>query len=406
MHICFLTRSQPAHRDSEQAFHQMTLGRRLAERGHNVKIITTSREDGVEKTVKDGVEILYLSGTKPDSYSEDFSKRSYGKILEINQTNSVDIVANESAAGAGYAKQRKRTDPPMVSILHNTPLSILYNESRRYNFFSPKSTAVYLSKIYRNMRFYYTDIRHCYKNSELIIPVSKQMEKWARLYPSIDSNTLTVIQNGIDTTMFQPLPESDYEDVMSKIGVSEDEFVLLYLGRLSPEKGIEYAIRAVPKLINSNIPVKLIIAGPFPGSNGKRLEKLTEKLNIGESIKFVGGIKHQYTPLYYNICDIYILPSLRDTSPFTIREAQACGIPVIASEVGGIPDCMIDEGTGILTQPKNVNELSGNITELYNDEKKRKDMGENAREYIKREQSLSKMAKKYEEKFESILRLH
>ncbi len=141
---------------------------------------------------------------------------------------------------------------------------------------------------------------------------------------------------------------------------------LLSVGRLSREKGIIYLIQAVNDLVaNGNIEVILEVVGE--GAEGERLRREVTRLGLDECVNFLGYMKYSEALLsVYRKCDIYILPSLTEGWPQTLFEAMACGVPVIATRVGGIPH-LIDHGeNGLLVNPGSSKEICDGVRQLMN----------------------------------------
>jgi glycosyltransferase involved in cell wall biosynthesis len=149
---------------------------------------------------------------------------------------------------------------------------------------------------------------------------------------------------------------------------------LLYVGRLTRKKGIEYLISAV-KLVGD---ADLLIVGDGPDRD--RLEKMA----LGLRVEFVGRASPERICQYLKQAKILILPSLYEGLPNVILEAMAVGVPVIATRVGGIPDLVKDGETGLLVEPGSVDELTRGIRKLIEDDDLRKKLANNSFEEAKK----------------------
>ncbi len=149
---------------------------------------------------------------------------------------------------------------------------------------------------------------------------------------------------------------------------------LVYMGRLTREKGVEYLISAM-RLVRD---VDLLIVGGGP--DRRRLEEMTAGLRV----KFIGMVSPEKVYDYLEQAKILILPSLYEGLPNVILEAMSVGVPVIATRVGGIPDVVKDGQTGLLVEPGSVDELTRGIKKLIEDDNLRKKLANNSFEEVKK----------------------
>jgi glycosyltransferase involved in cell wall biosynthesis len=165
---------------------------------------------------------------------------------------------------------------------------------------------------------------------------------------------------------------------------------LLMSSRFYEVKGHEYAIRAVAKLLSQGAPVELLLLGEGP-MQGK-LEALTAELGVNQSVRFEGQVTHEQVARYMEQSDIYIHPSIRcregrmEGAPNAIMEAHAVGLPVVATDLGGVPEIVLDGKTGLLVPPENADQLAAGIGRLLgpDGEELRKRMGVAGREHVER----------------------
>ncbi|MBI64210.1 MAG: hypothetical protein CL778_02895 [Chloroflexi bacterium] len=158
---------------------------------------------------------------------------------------------------------------------------------------------------------------------------------------------------------------------------------ILFVGRLEPLKGIETVIKAIAEL--NDIDIKLNIAGG-DAEEGEtlRLKNIALKYNIMDRIKFLGVINRKLLPKLYKEHDILIMPSYYESLGLSALEAQSSGLPVIASDVGGISEVVINNETGFLVYPAdNFAKYAEKIRILSKDHNLRKSFGNNARRHAK-----------------------
>jgi len=207
-----------------------------------------------------------------------------------------------------------------------------------------------------------------YRKANFCIAASEAIKE---NFEKIGAKNIEVIPNGIDLERFTSSERKPHKD-----------FVIITVARLERVKGIKYLIeafklfnRSLRSLVrddnNSNISnnsnIKLVIIGD--GSERKQLENLTEKLELKEKIKFLGEIPNERIPEYLAGADCFVLPSIKEGFGIAILEAQAVGLPVIATKMGGILDIIKDGETGILVEPKNSQALAQAIYKIYSGQK-------------------------------------
>ena len=216
------------------------------------------------------------------------------------------------------------------------------------------------------------------KASSLIITCSDFLNRQACKVECIKATPIVTVHNGIDIKRFaEAMPIN-----RSVLGISEDDYVIFYSGRLTKEKGILELIQAI-KQINTIPNLKLIIAGAsFYGKDSKvtsyvkKLQK--EAKNIKEQVIFTGFVDYSEIPSYLKTANIVVVPSLWE-EPFglTVLEAMAAGVPLIATRCGGIPE--VCEGAAILIERENIcQNIVEAILHLYNNPKDAKLMAQKA----------------------------
>lgn len=178
-----------------------------------------------------------------------------------------------------------------------------------------------------------------------------------------DPDKITVIPQGVDTSKFHPM---DKNNCRKQFNLPEDKLICLYAGRLHPMKGIFELVKVAEKYPNVNF----IFAGQGtvpPHTNNCR---------------FLGNIDPTTMPKIMNCADFFVLPTHSEGLGLVLLESLACGIPVIASNVGGCPEVVEDRRSGILIQPKSVESLSNGIEEIITDDQFRRFAGKYGRESV------------------------
>jgi D-inositol-3-phosphate glycosyltransferase len=182
---------------------------------------------------------------------------------------------------------------------------------------------------------------------------------------------IEVIPCGTDTNNFRLTSKSQ---ARAKLQFSSHEKIVLYVGRFDERKGIETLVRAFALLKEQNLKnLKLIIVGGSSanmpdGDERKRIEHIINELGLEESTVFAGRIGHDILPLYYTAADVCVIPSHYEPFGLVAIEAMACGVPVVASNVGGLKFTIIPEETGLLVEPKDVEAFASSIHRILLDE--------------------------------------
>lgn len=251
------------------------------------------------------------------------------------------------------------------------------------------------------------DLKPYYKAIDCIVAVSEFIKNEALNYVP---NTLrsTVIHNGVDAERFKPVSQEKSAQIKQEYRIAPDKKIILYTGRLIPEKGIHILIKAVEHIVNKNHNALLIIAGSdfFSGSSMKTpyiLELRRKASKILNNIIFLGHIQHSELHNLYAMADICVVPSVwNEPSGLVNLEAQSSGVSLIASKVGGIPEIIVDGVTGILIKSEDCRELANTLELLLKNEDLRKTFGQNARKHILSSFTWEHTAKKCSELYSRI----
>ena len=211
--------------------------------------------------------------------------------------------------------------------------------------------------------------------ADRILSVSEDL-KLHRVNLGIDKNKVHVVPNGVDIGKFKPAGKAHARSILN---LPRDKNIVLFVGALRKIKGVDYLIEAAHSFVDKD--TYLFMVGRDDGLK-KNLEKRAHELKIANYIKFTGPVNHEDIPLWISASDILVLPSLSEGRPNVILEALACEVPVVATDVGGIPELMVDGETGYLVPPKSPDELSRKINKLLDDKNRREKMGKFGRKCI------------------------
>jgi glycosyltransferase involved in cell wall biosynthesis len=192
-----------------------------------------------------------------------------------------------------------------------------------------------------------------------------------------------IIPMGINPDFFTK--SSDVKVLRNKFEIEGES--ILFVGRLIDWKGIDDLISAVPKILKKYPKTKLLLVGAGPLK--EKLIKLSKRLDITNNTLFMGEVNQEELPKYYSLADVFVLPSSVNNRGETeglgvvLLEAMACEVPVVGSNVGGIPDIIRNEETGLLSNQKDPDDLAQKITRLLSDDDLRKRVVKNGLKFVK-----------------------
>lgn len=212
--------------------------------------------------------------------------------------------------------------------------------------------------------------REILERANCVVATSPQEQETLRSLVSTRGQ-VEVIPCGTDTNNFRLTSKTH---ARTKLKLGSHEKVILYVGRFDERKGIETLVKACSLLKEKDVQnLKLLIVGgsseDMPdGDERKRIENLVDQLRLKESTVFAGRIGHDVLPLYYTAADVCVIPSHYEPFGLVAIEAMACGVPVVASNVGGLKFTIIPEETGLLVEPKNIEAFANGIHRILCDE--------------------------------------
>ncbi len=297
-----------------------------------------------------------------------------GHIARIAKRNDVDIVHAHWAYPNGFASliAKKIIDRPLVVTLHGydilTEVSIGFGARLNKSFDSA--------------------IRKVLVGADKVVVASKRVYEEA-MKAGCPKKNLMLIPMFVDVEQFNPQIDPFY--VRDKLGLKDDPIVFCVRHHVA-EKGIEFLIRTVPIVAKSFPNIKFIIGGDGPLLERHKL--LASELDVSENVIFTGSISRKELPYYYAACNVSAVPSIVEAFGLVTVEAMACGKPVIGSNVGGIPDVIVDGVNGFLVKPRDVEGLAEKIIFLLNNLELAEKMGRRGRQIAEEKFSLEKRIEK------------
>lgn len=213
--------------------------------------------------------------------------------------------------------------------------------------------------IYLPWRFKKVASRLFLRRANAIIALTQDMKEKIQ---EVCKRDASVIPNGVDLEKFQRLSHRNTFKL-----ATNGQKTILFVGRLHPIKGIAYLIEAMNTIVKKNPKARLLLIGN--GEERQNLENLVKELDLAKYVNFIGKVPNEKVLEYMIASDVLVLPSLSEGFPLTILEAMACGLPIVATKVGGIPEIVKNGEGGFLVEPQNTAEISEKVLMfLENDE--------------------------------------
>ncbi len=230
------------------------------------------------------------------------------------------------------------------------------------------------------------------RDAHKVVALTKNMKNDMQ---KIHHREILVIPNGIDTEKFDLLP--DKESIRKEIGLSNGDRVIIFAGNLRPVKGVEFLLSAMDTVIQKEANAKLILVGG--GSQIDYLKKTVAQLHLEKYVIFTGELLNEEVLLYLAASDIFVLPSLSEGFSIVTLEAMVCGLPVIATEVGVLPEIIENGVNGFLVKSKDSKAISENLLKLLGDDTLRVRISGNNKKKAK-DYSWTGIVRKLEEAYE------
>jgi len=333
----------------------LTLTKELLKNGHQVTI-ASSGGDAIEELGKSGAQCLILNIQTKSELSPKIYMAT-GRLVKFVKENEIDLIHAHTRVTQVLGKlMALGTGTTYVSTCHG--------------FFKTR----WSRKIFG-----------CW--GDAVIAISPQVREHLIRDFSVDPKKCFLIKNGIDLQRFSSVDQDFVNEKRKDWGLSEGNIVIGIIARLSDVKGHSVLIEAFSKVMNEVANVKLLIVGV--GKEEEKLKNQVKTLKLEEDVIFEpsSGSSEKFLSMFH----IFVMPSLQEGLGLSVMEAQAFGLPVVASRVGGIPALIEDGQTGKLVSPNDSQMLAGEIVHLLNNKEEAGRMGRNARQFIEEECSSEKM---------------
>jgi phosphatidylinositol alpha-1,6-mannosyltransferase len=230
-----------------------------------------------------------------------------------------------------------------------------------------------------------------------IIAVGRTIMDEAMKLLKPSSRTL-LLPNAVDTQRFRP--GLDLGNLKRGLGIPEDHLVVLSVGHLVPRKGFQFLVQAMATMRDSE-KTWLVIVGAGPMR--EELKKMGDRLGLENRLKLPGAVDNSILPRYYDMADIFAMPSLSEGHCVSILEGMASGKPIVASAIGANAESVVDGYNGFLVPVGNIMALCRSISRLLNDSSLRIEFGRNSRERAIREFPWSRRVDRLVDFYKSVI---
>lgn len=211
-------------------------------------------------------------------------------------------------------------------------------------------------------------LRSCYTRADAIACITHSIEAEGRAM-GVPEARLHYLPNPVDIERFAPASPAERTEVRRAAGVAADELVFTYTGRLSREKGIRELLLAWPRVAAPGR--RLLVIGPdmpgHPWDDSVWARDHVRQHALEDSVTFLGAQPHAEVARLLGAADVAVLPSHFEAHPLAAVEAMACGLPIVASNVGGVPDFVVHEENGLLVEPRDVDGLGVALVRMAED---------------------------------------
>jgi len=287
----------------------------LVKMGHTVYIVTVNNSV-MKSDYNEEEKILRVSGVPIGIYDYRLSNIYPLSTIKIIKRWDLDIIHSHTEFGIGIFARllAKKFKIPLVHTYHT-----LYEDYTHYithNHFDHLSKKIVkdLTKIY------------CEKTAkETIVPTDKIYKLFKEKY--LITKNICVIPSGIDLERFfeENVSQEKVREIKDKYGITNQEFTIIFVGRLAQEKNIEFLLEAHQKIIErTGFNIKLLIVGDGPDK--EKYINITRKLNIYDKVIFTGKIPQEEIQYYYQCADLFVTASNTETQGLTVIEAMAAGV--------------------------------------------------------------------------------
>ena len=352
------------------------LSRTLLKDGHDVTVVTYRDGDVPYFEDDKGVKVYRVDNymINPNNFIDWIMQMNFNMIAKANELiaeqGNFDVIHAHDWLVAYAAKTLKNSyNIPLVSTIHATEAgrnSGIHDEQQRY--------------------INDTEWMLTYESSEVIVNSNYMKGELQRLF-GLPYEKINVVPNGVNLNLFNGI-ERDYN--FRRKYAMDNEKIILFMGRLVYEKGVQHLISAMPKILNGYHDAKLVIGGK--GGMMDELKAQVNAMGISQKVCFAGYLSGKDVQQMYKCADIAVFPSTYEPFGIVALEAMLSENPVVVSDIGGLNEIVQHRENGMKTYCGNPNSIADSILELLFDHKLCADITRKAKNKVRNEYNWSKIA--------------
>ena len=348
----------------------------LATRGHSVDVFTRRANAATPETLpigESGARLVQIDAGPPAEIAKD----ELPGHLDAFEAGVLDFVARDGAAydvlhshywlsGVVAERLKARWRTPHVAMFHT--LGEVKSRAR-VSEREPVTRSDAERRIARDA-------------DRIVVAGRDEQQLLVRLYGA-SADRIAVIPCGVNLDLFQPVEK---DEARRQLNISDDDRILLFVGRIEPLKGIDILLGAAAQVESESDCFVLVVGGDSAAAGGEmaHLRDLAAQLGISERVSFLGAVDHERLPLFYSAADVCVVPSFYESFGLVALESMACGTPVVASRVGGLAVTVRDSETGYLIPWRCPEPFAERIELLLDNEQLRRAFGQQARAAVER----------------------
>ena len=353
------------------------LSRTLLKDGHEVTVVTYRDNADVPEYENDkGVNVYRVDNymIHPNNFIDWIMQLNFNMLSKateiINKEGGFDVIHAHDWLVTYAAKSLKNAyDIPIVATIHATEAgrnSGIHDETQRY--------------------INDTEWLLTYEATEVIVNSNYMKNEIQRLF-GLPFDKINVIPNGINLSNFTGI-ERDYD--FRRQYAMDNEKIILYVGRLVYEKGVQHLIAAMPKILSNYNDAKLIIAGR--GGMMDELRAEASNLGLNDKIYFTGYLNSKQVQKMYKCADVAVFPSTYEPFGIVALEAMLAGVPTVVSDVGGLDEIVTHGVDGMKSYAGNANSIADSVTALLYDHQLATNVSKKAKQKVKDQFNWEKIA--------------
>ncbi len=352
------------------------LGKSLAQRGHEVHFISYALPFRLSNFVQNVVFHEVELSSYPLFEFPLYSLALASKMVEVAEYEKLDLLhvhyAIPHASSAYLAKQmlKSKRDLKISTTLHGTDITLVGLEPS----FLPL-------------------VKFSIEESDGVTAVSRFLKEKTLTNYAIEKN-IEVIPNFIDSELYKPNKDNPYREKIAPNG----EKILVHTSNFRVVKRVSDTIRILEQVIKE-VPAKLLLVGDGPDRS--ECERLCRQLGLCDHVKFLG--KQDALVEILTASDIFLIPSQSESFGLAALEAMSCGVPVVSSSVGGLPELIRHNETGFIAEIGDIDRMSKYVVDLLTNDRKYELFSQNSRNRAVNVFDKSKVIPLYEEHYNTIL---